>query len=203
VGAAITSSGALRVLVLAADLDNPALTTVYTAMDPMEKIERLGALAVGPGVRMSAFATSPNWSNDGTALSGYPLKLSQDEGYSWRPVGPEPAGSLLACSILFSPRFGSDRTVYALVIESLYGGSLQRSLLRSTDGGEIWERALEFVPALLSALTIAPDGQLWAGDSQGTVAVLNPASLTWQPVPIPTPVPPSPVPPTPAPTPEE
>ncbi len=104
--------------------------------------------------------------------------------------------------VLFSRRFVLDHTVYALAIERRYGGSLQRLLLRSTDGGERWEKSVEFVPPLIAALTIAPDRQLWAGDSQGMVAVLNPASLTWQPVPTPTPVPPSPVPPTPAPTPE-
>jgi photosystem II stability/assembly factor-like uncharacterized protein len=152
---------------------------------------------------MNAFALSPDWVHDTTVLAGYPLVLSRDGGHSWKAVGPEAVGTPLACTILFSPDFGSDRTVYVLAVESMYGGRLEKPLLRSTDGGETWDKAVEFVPPLISALTIGPDGQLWAGDTQGMVAALNPTRLTWQPVPTPTPVPPTPVPPKPAPTREE
>lgn len=201
VAIAVGSSGALEALFIAEDPENPAVLTVFSAADGLEKIEPRGWIARASGAPIHALVLSPNWGNDGTALAGYPLQLSQDGGRSWRRVGPEPTGAVLRCSVIFSPGFAMDRTVYGLVLERLYGGYVQRSLLRSTDGGQSWEKAAELVSPAISALGISRDGQLWTGDDQGTVAILNPAQVTWQPVPAPTPVPPSPVPPTPVPTP--
>lgn len=204
---ALTAAGALRVLVLAADPENPGQATLYATTEPPAELERLGVPALTPGMAISSFAVSPDWSKDATALVGFPLQLSRDGGRSWQPVGPEPSGSRPSCQILFSPQFATDRTAYALVIEHLYGGRQERSLLRSRDGGETWEKAVELAPPLLSALAMGRDGQLWAGDTQGMVAPLDPAPLSWQPVAAPTPVSPTPespeAVPTPAPTPPE
>ena len=79
-------------------------------------------------------ACSPSFSGDGTlyvgAIEGGLLR-SRDRGDTWDQVAGIPVNQSVH-SLLFSPNYGQDNTVYA-------GGPAEVGVLRSVDSGETWQ----------------------------------------------------------------
>ena len=109
------------------------------------------------------------------------LFLTRDGGRTWQHVGPIPDVFNPTYTILFSPHFATDGTVYALSAPAYFGAEDRSFLLRSTDGGRTWQWAANADPRI-SALALGPEGRLWVGNAQGRVEPLDPERLTWQPL---------------------
>ncbi|MBC7260849.1 MAG: hypothetical protein H5T63_02450, partial [Chloroflexi bacterium] len=199
---ALTSTGAPTFLALAQDAGNSAQTVIYAPSERAGEVQRIGSIAV-PAYLIKALALSPYFAHDGIALIAaeqYGLLRSSDGGRSWRTVGPALSGALLSAAFLFPPASVGQQAWYVFLEQGLYGGGVVRVLLRSTDQGLSWQRAIN-LDERICALAMAPDGRMWAGDLYGRVAPLDPAHLAWELVAVPTPsaTPHPPV--TPAPTP--
>ncbi|MBM4431491.1 MAG: hypothetical protein FJ026_14275, partial [Chloroflexi bacterium] len=114
------------------------------------------------------------------------------DSQTWRPVliFDQPSGVFDFGTILTSPSFNHDSTVYVVTAHDLF---------RSTDGGSTWERWADERLATLSesdritAGAISPlldDGghHLFIATENGEFWPLNPATLAWQPMPATVPV---------------
>ncbi|MFQ5343407.1 MAG: hypothetical protein ACE5F6_17845, partial [Anaerolineae bacterium] len=195
VALASVSSGLPMFLVLAREPDVYDKTFVYAPASATGDLEQIGSIPSPMLPGSDALALSPDFTEDGTAIAGLyqaGLFLSQDFGHTWRQLPPRPQAFSAVYTIRFSPDFASDRTVYALMAPSYFGQEDRSVLVRSTDGGETWQRAVDADP-LISALAMGPAGDLWVGDAQGNVRSLDPAQLAWEiareptPTPVPTP----------------
>lgn len=195
VALAAAAAGPPTFLVLARKPDVYDKTYVYAPAGATGDLEQIGSIpsAVLPG--SDALALSPDFARDGVAIAGLyqaGLFLSRDSGHTWRQLPPRPEAFSVVYTVRFSPDFASDRTVYALMAPSYFGPEDRSVLVRSTDGGETWQRAVDADP-LISALAMGPAGDLWVGDAPGDVRPLDPAQLYWEiareppPTPVPTP----------------
>lgn len=164
-------------------------TQIYASTDAGDTIAQVAPVAAElSGGR--GFALSPNFAEDGIVVSA--SFLSQDFGRTWRRLPLQSEAFASRYTILFSPNFGSDGTVYVLIAPSYFGREDRGVLYRSTDGGQTWQRAVNADP-LMSALAMGPNGRLWVGTATGEVRPLDLGRLTWEiareptPTPIPTP----------------
>ncbi|MFQ5496158.1 MAG: WD40/YVTN/BNR-like repeat-containing protein [Phycisphaerae bacterium] len=188
---ATTASGPLTFLVLVREPDVYDQTFVYAPAGAAGALEQIGSIPSSMLPGSDALALSPEFARDGVAIAGLyqaGLFLSQDSGRTWHQLPPRPQAFSAVYTILFSPEFASDRTVYALMAPSYFGPEDRSVLVRSTDGGETWQRAVDADP-LISALAMGPVGDLWVGDAQGNVRPLDPAQLAWEIAREPTPTP--------------
>jgi photosystem II stability/assembly factor-like uncharacterized protein len=130
------------------------------------------------GVPGGRVAFSPEFARDRLILSGGTWR-SDDGGLSWVPsaAGLEPT-DYGARSIIFSPQFADDRTVYIL-LDRGYDGL--PPLQRSVDAGRSWLILRGGLPAeyQFSAVTILPDGDLLFGALDGRTITVPPECLLW------------------------
>lgn len=119
---------------------------------------------------------------------GNGVSRSTDGGKTWQTtlLRSEPGKYLLA--VVPSPRFASDRQVFALSPDLLY---------RSTDGGVTWEAAgdrhlvrtdsRDYYTALAVGRLDAARLVVFVGDQRGVVLPLDPGQIRWAASPAPTP----------------
>jgi len=145
---------------------------------------------------LSGLSMSPGYAQDRIALIGagdVGLFRSQDGAETWQAVGPSTTASSPRYTVLFSPDFSDDATVHLLVTQRYASAGDESGLFRSTDGGRNWQQATN-ADSRISALAMAPDGRLWAGDTGGRVYALEVDKLEWRAVssarPIASPTPP-------------
>ena len=124
------------------------------------------------GVPGGLLVFSPNFASDRLVLNNGAWR-SEDGGLTWQPSARGLAGNE-ALSILFSPRFSQDHTVFRL--------DAQGVLQRSTDSGQSWqslreELSPEFRP---NAFVLLPDGALFVMSLDGRSVVVSPDQLTWE-----------------------
>ncbi len=148
----------------------------------------------GPrGGRADVLALSPNFANDGIALTGevnwirlsdygYGLFKSSDWGQTWRSVSPslgEPptAGDEAVHGYAFSPGFATDKTVFAATSYGLY---------KSTDGGDTWQWLKDAAwdqPRGVTLVKLSPDypasGHLFAANLYGCLSLSQDYGRTW------------------------
>jgi DNA-binding beta-propeller fold protein YncE/photosystem II stability/assembly factor-like uncharacterized protein len=108
------------------------------------------------------------------------LWRSADGGQSWQLGGSGLSGleNLSAASILFSPNFSSDQTVYLFFKDA--GQSIQSRLFRSTDGGQNWRPwQLPGDSPSYTAFTLTPGGDILLGDAAAQLTQLAPNSVAW------------------------
>ena len=100
---------------------------------------------------VNCLAPAPDCAADGIVFAGTSSGLyrSENGGKLWRDLRM-PAGDEMVLSLALSPDGAA-----------LYAGAEAHGLLRSTDGGESWERLLETEGAV-NALAAAADGTLFA-----------------------------------------
>jgi photosystem II stability/assembly factor-like uncharacterized protein len=150
--------------------------------------------STGPrGGGADALALSPNFANDGIALTGEVnwirlidygrgLFKSSDWGQTWRSVSPSlgdppTLGGEAVHGYAFSPAFATDRMVFAATSHGLY---------KSTDGGDTWqwlEDAASIPPLDITQVVLAPDyptsGHLLAANQYGCLALSQDYGQTW------------------------
>jgi len=149
--------------------------------------------STGPrGGRADALAISPDFANDGVALTGtgtmgrhgtawgLGIFRSDDEGQTWQPatMDIEVIGSSTAIyDYAFSPNFATDQTVFA----GTWGG-----LFKSTNGGGGWQqvyRAFTGWPGSITKVAVAPDyatsGHLMGGSPWGGLYVSRDGGRNW------------------------
>jgi photosystem II stability/assembly factor-like uncharacterized protein len=111
---------------------------------------------------------------------GTTLWRSPDGGLTWQPGGEglTDLDRFQANRFLFSPHFASDQTGY-LFCTDLRGEESGR-LYRSTDAGQTWQ--LWTGPPddkIITAVTLATNGDLLFGDSEAGITRISPKTLTW------------------------
>ena len=144
----------------------------------------------GPyGGHADALALSPDFANDGLALtggyrwgyasskSGQGLFRSDDGGQTWARVPQGISDGHDVASLAFSPAFGQDRTAFAGTWQGLY---------RSRDGGASWQKlagGLPTGPSEISCLALSPnfysDGTLLGGSIYGGLWRSTDGGETW------------------------
>jgi photosystem II stability/assembly factor-like uncharacterized protein len=127
---------------------------------------------------LSLLAFAPD---DETVLGfGTTVWRSTDSGLTWEPggAGLTDLDRFEANRFLFSPSFVDDQTVY-LFFTDIRGEESGR-LHRSTDGGQTWQ-LWESSPdnKIVTAVTLAVDGDFLFGDSQTQITRISPDALTW------------------------
>jgi YVTN family beta-propeller protein len=167
---------------LAISPDYAADSTLFWSLDEMDRDLVLKSTDGGQsweevlGRTAQSLAISPDYSNDGTlyaVVSGAGLMRSTDEGETWQAANSGLFYEDAALSDLaLSPSFAEDKTLYAL-----FSGQGMPYLYRSTDGGDNWKVLREDIP--ISALALAPDGDLLLGTTDGHVRSLWPDRLVW------------------------
>jgi hypothetical protein len=200
-GTRAAASSGLSFMVLASDTQYTS-TLVYVSRGATGALEKVGEIPMY-SFSIKALALSPQFAEDGVALvatENAGVFRTEDGGRTWSPVGPSLGSYIPQFAFLFAPDYAASRTVYALGTESLDGGREERRMLRSTDGGKTWQRALNLA-AEITCAAVGPDGQFWAGTTDGRVEPLSLSRLSWESAPVPTPKFTPPPPPTPAPTP--
>jgi len=169
----------------------PSTDHTSAAPPPAAQSETSGSWrSSGPyGGHADALALSPDFANDGLALtggyrwgyasskSGQGLLSSDDGGQTWSRVPQGISDYRDVASLAFSPAFGQDRTAFAGTWEGLY---------RSRDGGTSWQRlagGLPTGPSEISALALSPnfssDGTLLGGSIYGGLWRSTDGGDTW------------------------
>jgi photosystem II stability/assembly factor-like uncharacterized protein/DNA-binding beta-propeller fold protein YncE len=172
--------------------DSHELDVAYIALSPTYADDGLILIARGnllrsqdggetwqdTGVPGSQIAFSPDFARDRLILSGGNWR-SSDGGQSWVPsaAGLEQT-DYGARSILFSPRFAADQTVYVLLDR---GYDSLPPLQRSVDGGRSWLTLRGGLPDgfQFGAVTMLPDGDLLFGGLDGATLRVPPERLLW------------------------
>ena len=148
----------------------------------------------GPlGGRADTLALSPNFANDGIALTGEVnwirvsdygrgLFKSSDWGETWRSVSPslgEPPthGGEAVHGYAFSPGFATDKTVFAATSHGLY---------KSTDRGDTWQWLKDASwdqPRSVTRVMLSPDyptsGHLFNASLYGCLSMSQDYGQTW------------------------
>ncbi|HTP10204.1 MAG TPA: hypothetical protein VMP08_18250 [Anaerolineae bacterium] len=148
----------------------------------------------GPiGGRADTLALSPNFANDGIALTGEVdwikvsdygrgLFKSSDWGQTWRSISPsleEPptSGNEAVHEYAFSPGFVTDKTVFAATSHGLY---------KSTDKGDTWQwlkQATPDAPGGVTRVMLSPDyptsGHLFDSNLYGCLSLSQDYGQTW------------------------
>jgi photosystem II stability/assembly factor-like uncharacterized protein len=122
-------------------------------------------------------------SPDGRVALAFNTSLwrSADGGQSWQIGGSGLSGleNLTPASILFSPNFAQDQTVY-LFFKDAVSTSTAGRLFRSVDGGQTWSPwQLPADSPGYTAFTLTPTGDILLGDATGQLTQLPPTGLTW------------------------
>jgi len=128
-----------------------------------------------PGGRL---AFSPDFARDRLILSGATWR-STDGGLTWTPSAAGLAATAYgARSIMFSPRFATDQTVYVLLD---HGYDRLSSLQRSVDAGRSWQTLRGGLPDgfTFNTMTLLPDGNMLFGAPNGRTVVVSPTQLLW------------------------
>ena len=103
--------------------------------------------------RVMALSISPNFGFDETLFAGTETGVfkSTNSGHSWRETSfPPELGPVLCLGI--SPNYGQDATLFV--------GTESFGLLKTTDGGQTWNRLSEsLIPDLVNSIVISPDYQ--------------------------------------------
>jgi photosystem II stability/assembly factor-like uncharacterized protein len=117
-------------------------------------------------------AFSPGVANDGTVFAGSDTTLyySYNRALAWK-VLPVPDALVPALSLLVSPRFETDKTVFL--------GSEQQGLYRSTDQGASWQK-LDLPANSINALLHGPDGDTLAAATEAGIFKSTDGGDTWQ-----------------------
>ena len=120
---------------------------------------------------------SPNVADDGLILAGGRWR-STDAGHTWQPAAEGLATSLQgADSIIFSPDFAADQTVYLLLAAEFDKPPI---LHRAIDGGQSWQRVLGGLPASdLAIITPLPNGRLLLTADNGQEQIVDTNNLVW------------------------
>jgi len=200
-------TNAPRFLVIGWNPNDNRESLVYAPAAEGDRVEIVGRL---PETRYAytpeQLTLSPSFTSDGIALVGMGqagIFRSRDYGQTWEQTGPQPGPLYPYYTILFSPTWGLDATIYMLIRPYYSEPEYRGVLYRSTDAGRTWQEARD-TEANIATLALSADGQLWVGDTTGQTYSLNPRMLDWRPIasvqPTPTPTPnaqrPTSVPPT-------
>jgi photosystem II stability/assembly factor-like uncharacterized protein len=141
------------------------------------------SLVTGPdALSTSSVAFSPEFERDRVVFAGVPggVVVSKDGGQNWRAaIFPPPAP--LVVSLVISPNFGEDETLFA--------GTAEDGVFISTDGGKSWT-AWNFglLDLNILCLAISPDftndETLYAGTTTGLFVSTN-GGRAWREVELP------------------
>jgi hypothetical protein len=131
--------------------------------EPDRVVQRVHAAQTSAGLRLYTSALVDTVPVDGVDMQNYVIRVSDDEGASWRehPFGPTDGGFRLEGVDPSDP----DRLIAVIHRPERPGETLEQSLdqaLVSTDQGETFSHYL--VLSQSSNVAFAPDGRLWIGD---------------------------------------
>ncbi|MBN1665772.1 MAG: hypothetical protein JW862_01740 [Anaerolineales bacterium] len=140
------------------------------------------SLALEQALPTTAVAISPAYQSDQTVFAGVHGNLlrSQDGGQTWQ-FSPLPAPPPAIVSIVFSPDYATDDTLFAATLED--------GVLRSSNRGASWN-AWNFglldshIHCLLVSPAFAQDDTLWVGTESGIFASHN-RGRGWRELPFP------------------
>lgn len=142
-----------------------------------------------PNRIINDFAFSPNYDTDQTIFAavteggdtsntGGVLK-STDRGTTWNLITPFDQQNINPWSVVVSPNFATDHTVFAGT-DALDGKS---TVIKSIDGGETWYSANTGLPTTdIQDMIISPNGIVYAGAGGGGAFISYNFGKSWEPL---------------------